>query len=279
MSQIRITMRLVAISGAAALMALSISTPALAKWDWATGPSKYDEEGKRSWGVEVVPYFWLASLSGRMSIPDVDGSLPVEADFSNLASNLDAGLAGLIDLRFRRWHLMSDNSWVRLQINEDQVVGPAAFSASLTPEVAFGTVAVAYELPLVERFALDVYLAARWWHVKAAATIVGTITGPGPGPPTRFAGSVSGTETWANAIVGFRARYQITDRWRVSAAADIGGGQADLDWSAFASVGYDINRHVGLTLAYRILGVDYSNQGFVYDMKQSGLLLGLNLRY
>ncbi len=80
-------------------------------------------------------------------------------------------------------------------------------------------------------------------------------------------------------IVGARIRYAITDRWRVSAVADIGGGNASLDWSVFGSVGYDFNDHIGLTAGYRILGVDYSNQGFVYDVKHSGLLLGLNLAY
>ncbi len=92
-----------------------------------------------------------------------------------------------------------------------------------------------------------------------------------------FAGSL--TETWADAVVGTRIRYAITDRWRVSAVADIGGGNASLDWSILGSVGYDFNDYFGLTAGYRILGVDYSNQGFVYDMKQSGLLLGVSLRY
>ncbi len=78
---------------------------------------------------------------------------------------------------------------------------------------------------------------------------------------------------------GVRIRYAITDRWRVSAVADIGGGDASLDWSLFANVGYDFNDHVGMTVGYRILGVDYANQGFEYDVRQSGLLLGLKLMY
>jgi hypothetical protein len=37
--------------------------------------------------------------------------------------------------------------------------------------------------------------------------------------------------------------------------------------------------HLGMTAGYRILGVDYSHAGFVYDMRQAGLLLGFNLAY
>lgn len=261
------------------LLLLALANPAEAAWDWATGPSIYDEEGKRSWGVEFVPYLWLANLSGQLSLPRTP-TIPVNPSFSDLSSNLNSGFAGVIDLRYRRWHLISDNSWVSLKVSEDVVAGPADFNATLEPAVAFGTVALAYEIPLVKSFSLETYLAARWWHVTVDSRLMGDVTSPGPGGAViPFDGSQSITQSWANAIVGARARYQISDRWRVSAAADIGGGNADLDWSFLASVGFDINRYLGLTLGWRILGVDYSNQGFVYDITQSGMLLGLNLRY
>ena len=69
-------------------------------WGWATGPSIYDEEGKRNWGVEIIPYLWLASLEGRLALP-AGGDIPIDSSFSSLAANLDAGLAGVIDLRYR----------------------------------------------------------------------------------------------------------------------------------------------------------------------------------
>ena len=252
-----------------ALLLVAVAMPADATWDWATGPSISDEEGKRSWGVEVVPYLWLSGIDGELGLPAV-GTIPVSATFSSLASNLNAGFAGLIDLRYRRWHLISDNFWVSLRMDPEP--SQSLFTgATIESSVAFGTVALAYELPLNQSYAVDVYLAARWWHTSNDAVIETA----GPGGP--FAGSL--TDTWADAIVGARIRYAITERWRVSAAADIGGGNASLDWSVVGSVGYDFNDHVGLTAGYRIVGVDYSNRGFVFNIKQSGLLLGLNLRY
>ena len=44
-------------------------------------------------------------------------------------------------------------------------------------------------------------------------------------------------------------------------------------------MGYDFKRWFGLTAGYRILGVDFERDGFVYDIVQSGLLLGFNFRY
>ena len=61
--------------------------------------------------------------------------------------------------------------------------------------------------------------------------------------------------------------------------------QSFWDWATGPSI-YDEDGkrdwgvdHVGLLVGYRILGVDYRNKGFVYDVRQNGLLLGLTLRY
>jgi hypothetical protein len=251
------------------LLLAATATPVQARWEWATGPSVYDEDGRRDWNVEIVPYLWLSSIDGTLGLP-ATGTIPVSATFDSLASNLDAGFAGLLDLRWRRWHLVSDNSWVSLGTQVAPPQGPIT-SSKLDSSVAFGTVGVAYELPLKKSFALDAYLAARWWHVSNDAVI----DTAGPGGP--FSDTL--TETWADAILGARIRYRITKSWRVSAVADVGAGAANIDWSLFGSVGYDFNDHVGVTAGYRVLGVDYANRGFVYDIKQHGLLLGLNLRY
>lgn len=63
------------------------------------------------------------------------------------------------------------------------------------------------------------------------------------------------TEVWADAIVGTRIRYSINEKWRVGLTADIGAGNANLDWQIFGFVGYRFNPHFGLTAGYRILGV------------------------
>lgn len=274
------TSRCTAVLCACALL-WSLPLPAgAASWEWATGPSVMDEEGQRDWSVEVIPYLWLAGISGRLGLPDGTGTIPVDADFGAVASNLDAGLSGLLDVRFRRWHLFSDNFWVKLG-GKQQVEVPGLFpplttvEAKLDSSVALGTVALAYELPLKRSFALDVYMAARWWHVTNGAKL--TFETSGPGTPGPFTGEI--TETWADAVAGLRWHLAITEKWQVSASADVGAGAAKLDWSVVGSVGYFFNHTVGMTVAYRVLGVDYSNDGFVYDIRQQGLLLGLNLRY
>ncbi|MCZ6783714.1 MAG: hypothetical protein O7G30_10450 [Proteobacteria bacterium] len=252
------------------IVSLLVATPAQAQWDWATGPALADQEKKgKQWSVEIVPYLWVASLDGEVGIPRV-GTIPVSATFNNVKDNLDTGFAGTVDIRFRRWHLLSDNFWIRLK--DDVVPGLPIFTrADIESEFAYGTVGVGYELPLKTSFAWDVYLAARWWHVNTGVALQAI----GPIPP--LLGRAS--ETWADAVVGTRLRYSITDSWRVAAAADVGAGDSDLTWQVEAGVTYMFNDHVGLTGAYRFLGVDYSSESFVYDVMQHGLLVGLNLGF
>jgi hypothetical protein len=255
--------------GFVCLLMSTTAAPAHAGWQWATGPSVYDQEGKRSWSVAITPYLWLSSLDGSVGLPAI-GTIPVSSTFDSLASNLDAGIAGVLDLRIRRWHLISDNSWVQLK----SVTTPSQAlltSATVVSSSAFGTEALAYELPLKQGFAVDAYLAARWWRIANEAEVDTAV------PNVRWAGSLK--ETWVDAIVGTRVRYRITEQWRVVAAADIGGGNASLDWSVLGSVGYDFNDWIGASVGYRVMGVDYASAGFAFDVKQSGLLLGLNLRY
>ena len=50
------------------------------------------------------------------------------------------------------------------------------------------------------------------------------------------------TKVWADAIVGTRIRYSINEKWRVGLTADIGAGNANLDWQIFGFVGYRFKR-------------------------------------
>jgi len=259
---------------------LAVAVPQGEAWEWATGPSVFDEEGKRDWGVELVPYLFLSGVNGDLSLPPSTGTIPVDADFGDLASNLDAAFSGLLDVRYRRWHLMSDNFWVRLSTSQPvELPGPLPPSTTVQSDVdldqAFGTLVAAYELPISRSFALDLYAGARWWYLNNEVTFSPETSGPGTPPP--FAGAFS--DSWWDGIVGLRWRLPITKSWQISAYGDIGAGAANLDWSVGGNIAYYFNHYVGLTAGYRVLGVDYEKDGFLYDVRMNGLLLGLNLRY
>lgn len=47
-------------------------------------------------------------------------------------------------------------------------------------------------------------------------------------------------------------------------------GGADLDWDVLGAIGYKFNDTISAEAGYRAQGVNYSNDGFTYDMIQHG---------
>jgi hypothetical protein len=52
------------------------------------------------------------------------------------------------------------------------------------------------------------------------------------------------------------------------------GVSSDLGWDAFAGLGYEFNDRFSMVGGYRALGVDYTNDEFVFDVVQHGPIFG-----
>lgn len=256
-------------AGLALLLALilpgsAIGQSATNKASTHQGSGAEDAAGK-SWSVTVAPYLWVAGADGTLTAP-IGGTVSNSQSFSQIASNLDAGFAGLIDVRYKALHVFSDNSWVKLQ-DSNARPGPFVTQADVTVETAFGTAAVAYALPLEWPFEVDLYLGGRWWHSTQNVTLRNAA----------FAVVAAGgaEQVWGDAVGGVRLLYPITDAWRVSLMGDVGGGGSDLTWMVTGTLTWMFSEHFGVSTAYRVLGVDYRRNGWVYDFKQQGFILGM----
>jgi opacity protein-like surface antigen len=89
------------------------------------------------------------------------------------------------------------------------------------------------------------------------------------------------SKVWADPVVGARLRAVLYGKWFVSLIGDVGGFglNSDVTWQAFAGVGYQITETFVLKVGYRAIGVDYSKDGFRYDIVEYGPLLGLGIRF
>ena len=81
--------------------------------------------------------------------------------------------------------------------------------------------------------------------------------------------------TWVDGLVGFKGTYAITPEVYLTGWGLVGAGGADLDWDFAAAIGYRFADNVSAVAGYRALGVDYSNDDFVFDVVQQGPMLGL----
>jgi hypothetical protein len=59
----------------------------------------------------------------------------------------------------------------------------------------------------------------------------------------------------------------------------VGAGGADIDWDVALALGYKFNETVSAVAGYRALGVNYSNDGFVFDAVQQGPIVGLAIHF
>jgi len=103
---------------------------------------------------------------------------------------------------------------------------------------------------------------------------------PAPGSRLQAPGSrVTIDETINDIFIGGRYFRQINDKWSFTGRADIGAGDSDLVWNAFAAFDYRFTKLLSGFIGWRVLDYDVDEGSgadrFKYDMNHSGPLLAL----
>ena len=232
------------------------------------------------WTFEFTPYLWGAAMSGEVA----GGPLPtinVDMSFSDILDNLDAGLMGAFEARNGRWGLLFDAIYMKLahsatasRTGPGPIGSTATASAELEMTQTVYAAAVAYRA-IEGRTPLDVIGGARYAKLTADAQIDGSFYAQ--------TGSVAaGAEkSWVDPYVGVRVQHPIAERWTLVGYADVGGFGvgSDFTWQAAAGVNYEFSKAIVGKFGYRYLYVDYDKDGFRYDMGNSGLYLGVGIRF
>ncbi|PJO49114.1 hypothetical protein CQ052_19255 [Ochrobactrum sp. MYb15] len=225
--------------------------------------------GIDGWTFAASPYFWGASISGdvgQFGLPAVH----LESDFGDILKDLDFGFMAIGEARYDRFSIFGDVMYTKLSSGASTPLGVVAGRVDVTSETFAGLVGAGYAVFQEGRSNLDLVAGARVWHASTEISFSGGVLD-----------GVSGSDgaTWVDAMAGFRGRYFLSDSFYLSAWGLIGAGQADLDWDLAAGLGYEFNDRISSVAGYRALGVDYSNDGFVFDAVQQGPILGLVLRF
>ena len=93
--------------------------------------------------------------------------------------------------------------------------------------------------------------------------------------------SASADKDWVDPIIGLRAQWIFHEKWFLAAKSDIGGFGvgSDLAWTLQGTVGYHFTDCVSAELGYRHLQTDYEDGNFTYDMAETGIYTGINIRF
>lgn len=232
-------------------------------------PEPQQVETESGWTFTFAPYFWAAGLSGDVAsfgLPAVH----VDSSFSDILDYLEFGAMAIGEARYGRYSIVSDVMYSKIAGSAATPRGILAEEAEVDSETFAGFLGVGYSVLEDSAGHLDLIGGIRVWSVDTTISFSGGLLD---------GHSASDGDTWVDGMGGVRGVYSITPNFYVTGWGLVGGGGADIDWDVAAAVGYKFNDTFSSLVGYRALGVDYSNDGFEFDVIQQGPIIGLTIHF
>lgn len=248
------------------------------------------EDEKPDWTLQITPFMWAASLSGKISPFQRGATMNVDKSFSDVMEHLNVG--GFLNIRARHQRVVLSGNMMYVDTSDAQARGPlSAFQipglgitipsgASIDGKVDttqfMGTLLGGYQLLDTPEFSLDILGGVRFWRISNRITV--TTSHPSTG---RYSGVYSEDFGWVDPLVGTRIFLPLSDNWSFQSEADIGGFGvgSDLTWSVLASATYTFTDTLSASAGYKTLKVNYDNHGHVYNTRLSGPVIGVTWRF
>ena len=224
---------------------------------------------EKGWTFSVAPYLWAAGISGdvgQFGLPPIE----VDASFSDIFDHLDFGAMAIGEARYDRYSMFGDIMYTKISGSTGTPRGILASSVEVSSETFAGLIGAGYALLEDTSGRLEVVGGVRVWSVDTEISFSGGILD---------GVSRSDGATWVDGVAGLRGNYAITPEIYLTGWGLVGAGGADIDWDVAGAVGYRFNEKISAVAGYRALGVDYSEDGFVFDVVQQGPILGMVVRF
>lgn len=243
----------------------------------ALAPERALAQQNPEWEITLAPlYLWAMETNG--SITARNTTVPVFLDFASAADNLGGAFSFHFEAQKDRFGLFSDLNFVRLSSESTFTIPAVVGSGTRTIEGEFQLDNVFFE-------AGASYLV----YAPAKLGIIGGLRSYTLSPKLEFEGAVAevtpidASRTSVDGFVGFTLRPALSPKWTFLSRADIGGGSAELTWTAMLGFEYRLRPSIGLIFGYKALGIDVGNDDGKpvreYDMTHYGPIFGLNLHW
>lgn len=213
------------------------------------------------WGFRLSPYGWFAGFKG--DVAGIPGFPPTYVDISpsDAFDDSEIALMAMFEGKKNGNGFLMDFMYSDTE-SEDAIAGPITLTSRTKTTIVSG--AYLHELYNREQRVMDVFVGIRYWDIDSHLSLIG----PGTGH----------SESWVDPMIGIKGRTALggTDFY-ASAGAAMGGFSvnSDLFYDLNANLGYQWNDSIGTTIGYRLYDLDYENDGFVYDVRQQGWVIGL----
>lgn len=223
------------------------------------------------WEFTLGLYGWGAGLDGTLGVAGF--TAPVDLSFSDILDTLDMTVMGAAELRRGNWLFQLEGLYLRNSVKGVIATRPLLPSptAKLTAETTRLEAVAGYRIVENGTTTVDLLAGAVYYDITNTLNFYG---------PFAVRGVTAGDE-WIDPVVGVRVNQRLGDRWSGQLRAEVGGFgvNADLVWQAIALLGYDFTESSTGFIGWRHAAVDYRNGGFIYDVYNTGPILGLALRF
>ena len=221
-----------------------------------------------SWHLDVAPYVWIPGVYGTVGVRGHEASVHVTG--SDMLSNFNGGLAGMMEARKGRIVLPVDINWARVAttkaINLTEL-GQTEVRAQLN-QVIF-TPKFGFRLVDSDHLKVDWTAGIRYWHEGPSLTF----------RPSQV--TFSQSANWVDGLGGADFHIYFTPKAWIFVSGDAGGGGAALDYQVQGFFNYQPKPLLGFFVGWRYLDINYTsqNRSFVYELAQTGPLIGLNFQF
>lgn len=222
-------------------------------------------DASSGWHFNASPYFWAAGISGKVgqfNLPPAN----LNSSFGDILKDLDFSFMGIAEGRYDRYSVFSDIMYTKTSETDGVARSRLAKNIEVTSKTLSGLIGGGYSVLMDGRNHLDVIAGVRVWSASTKLSFGGGLLD---------GVSRNDSATWVDAVAGVRGTYFMTDHFYLTGWGSVGGGQAKLDWDVAGALGYQIKNNLSAVAGYRVMGVDYRHDGFVFDVVQKGPILGL----
>ena len=261
------------------------------------------ESGENDWQFRLTPYLWLPTIGGdvRYEAPGGGTGAPtVDVGPADWLDLLNYGLLIGGSAQKGRFSIFSDLVYLSMTSeDDDRVVAvedtvtvpgtriPVPVGADLNADTRsdldglLWTLTAGYVVSESESSTVTIFAGARYFDVDVTTRwdLTTEIT-VGPGTVILPAqGKISGDTTLWDGIVGIRGELGLGQgNWSVPYYFDIGAGDSDQTWNAFAGLAREFSWG-DLLIAYRHLEYDQKDDSLLQDFSFSGPAVGARFRF
>jgi hypothetical protein len=217
-----------------------------------------------SWQFKIAPYLWAAGQEGTVATLNAVPPADIDLSFSDIIKDLDFALMGIAEARKGRFGIFGEIFFTKVSPGA-KTPGPAFSKVKYDQELWSISAGGLFALSQAPDHNIDAVIGIRRWDLDNKMTFE---TGILPGFKS------DKQQDWSDVFIGLKGRKALNDRWYVNGWGYAAiGGDSDSYWDLFGGVGYNFSSF-SLDVGYRHQEIDYDNNGFLYDVKISGPIVG-----